>query len=279
MKKIYYLVLSLLVFTLCLSCCSEKVQSVELPHTDTGTSTDVTDGNISHNSILAQDSEDLNSSDVTSTDLLYQTSIIFDSTMNIQRTTLDSQGYPLSVYFEIPVFNETTDGYKKINAFFQKLCDDFFSQENESLNDVWETATTIPLENDTFRFERNAIVTEQAEQYVSVSISYEWWMGGVNDYGSDSYAFRTDTGEQLRLKDFFDYTEDEIKEMILSALQEKDAGEGIIELENIKTYDLEDFEFQICNGKVYIVFDKYEAAYGAYGGFDIELPVEPKLKL
>lgn len=280
MKKNYYFILLLLIFTLCLSSCGRKIQSEKSQQMETSTSIDEIDetgDSISSNSVIEHDVENLNNSNNESSDSSYDTSVTFDQATNIQRTTLDSKGYPLSVYFEIPVFDETKDEYKKINEFFQKLSDDFFSKKNESLNSVWETATTVPLENDKFRFENNAIVTEQTEQYVSVSIMYEWWMGGVSDYGSNSYVFRTDTGEQLQLKDFFDCTEDEIKEMILSALEEKDAGEGAIDLENVKKYNLKDFEFQIRDGKVYIIFDKYEAAYGAYGGFEIELPVKPKL--
>lgn len=275
MEKFYCLVLWMLVITLCFSGCGIKDQEVEVPSKYKNTSIDVTDESVSQDGNLTQDNEDLNNTHEEQIELLYQTSVTFDEERNVQRTTLDTQGYPLSVYFEIPVINETVSGHEKINTFFKKLRDDFFSSENENLNYAWETATTTPLESGTYCFRCKANIREQTEQYISVGIRYEWWMGGVNDYGGDSYFFSTKTGEQLCLTDIIDYTEEEIKEIIFLELEEKkDKDEDGIMLDLIEDYDLDDFEFSILDGKVYILFDKYEVANGAYGGFDIELPVQ-----
>lgn len=275
MKKFCCLVLWMFVITLCFSGCGIKDQEVEVPTKHTNTSIDVTDEIVSQDGNITQDNENFKNTNEEQIELLYQTSVTFDEEKNIQRTTLDTQGYPLSVYFEIPVINETVSGHEKINTFFLKLRDDFFSSENEDLNYAWEIATTAPLESGTYCFKCKANINEQTEEYISVGIRYEWWMGGVNDYGSDSYFFSTKTGEQLFLTDIIDYPEDEIKEIIFSALEEKKAeNEDGIMLDLIEDYELDDFEFSILDGKVYILFDKYEAACGAYGGFDIELPVQ-----
>ena len=59
--------------------------------------------------------------------LHYHTTSAYDPETGIRRTTLDPQGYDLSVYFEVPVFEEDGEGYRKINAFFDELERQFFT--------------------------------------------------------------------------------------------------------------------------------------------------------
>ena len=58
-------------------------------------------------------------------ELRYHTTSSYDLEIGIRRTTLDAQGRCLSVYFEVPVFEEATAGYRKINAFFEELTERF----------------------------------------------------------------------------------------------------------------------------------------------------------
>lgn len=207
-----------------------------------------------------------------STELLYRTTVSYDPDTKIERTTLDTQGYNARIYFEIPVFEETSESYKAVNAYMRGLRDDFFTPENDNLTSAWESViSTIHAENEEYCYFRNAVIKSDTDEYVSISILYEWWVGGVADYGSDSYTFSKETGELLSLTDIVDLPEDEIKNLIMERLKERDAGENVLELDRISKYDLDDFEFNIADEAVWIMFDKYEAAYGAYGGFDIKL--------
>ena len=43
-----------------------------------------------------------------------------------------------------------------------------------------------------------------------------------------------------------------------------------------QTRPLDEFEFYVEDGRVVLPFDKYEAAFGAYGGFAVELPADLK---
>lgn len=219
--------------------------------------------------------------------LHYRTTSAYDPETGIRRTTLDPQGYYLSVYFEVPVFEEDGEGYEKINAFFDELERQFFSPENESLICAWETVTDPDgpevTEEYPFFYERNAWVNSQTDKLVSVFIGYQWMMGGVLDCGSDSYTFRTDTGELVKLTDLVDGTEEELTGLIFAALEERNGQEeyevGAIELDYLQDYTLDDFEFDVDeDGTIWINFDRYEAAYGAYGAFSVELPVtlDPK---
>lgn len=216
-------------------------------------------------------------------ELRYQTTASYDPETSIQRTTLDAQGYCLSVYFEVPVFEEVSAGYQKINAFFEELTERFFSPDNERLTAAWGYATdpaSLTTQEAPFFYERPAAVGARTDRLVSVTIGYQWMMGGVLDYGSDSYTFRTDTGELVGLADLVDKDGEELLELIFTTLKERvsrdeqDYGGSSIDLDRLKDCGLDDFEFAVAeDGTILLLFDKYEAADGAYGGFDLALPI------
>ena len=210
------------------------------------------------------------------TPLSFQTTTRFDPKTNVQRTTLDPQGCDLEVYFEVPIFEESTQGGKSINAFFYELNEAFFTPNNENLKRIWEGITLHEVNAPPYFYRWNAHVNTQTEQLVSVSIAYEWYAGGVVDYGSDSYTFRADTGALLKLTDVVDGSEEDLRAMIEAALQVQDEGAGIVNTDLAQTRPLDEFEFYVEDGRVVLPFDKYEAAFGAYGGFAVELPADLK---
>lgn len=201
--------------------------------------------------------------------------ISYDPSTHIRRTTLDPEGYNLELYFEIPVFEDGGDGYEEINAFFQGLEDEFFDEGD--IASYRETASLLP-QSDEFPcfYTYNACINDWTEKFVSVSLSYSWYMGGVLDYGTNNYNFRTDTGERLLLSDFIDGTETEVKDLIVSAIQQQYPGIDNDALNAIREHDAERFDFFISDGHVHVFFDKYEISYGAAGMFDVELPAELK---
>lgn len=209
--------------------------------------------------------------------LHYRTTSAYDPETGIRRTTLDPQGYYLSVYFEVPVFEEDGEGYRKINEFFDELERQFFTRENDWLTNAWGYAVEPifpPTKEWPYFYERWASVGAHTGKLVSVFIGYQWMMGGVLDCGGDSYTFRTDTGELVKLTDLVDETEEELIELIFAALEAQNEEDWGINVERLQDYALDDFEFNIDeDGTIWINFDRYEAAYGAYGAFSVELPV------
>lgn len=205
--------------------------------------------------------------------LLYQRTVTFDEETGIRRSTLDDQGLGLDLYFEVPVFEETSIGYQKINTFFQNLEDDFFSEKNEKLLYAWDFASIIPHESENFLYTNSAIIYTNTENLLSVGIYYHWWMKGVNDTGGNCYTFSTNTGELLKLSDLIEETEQEALDRLYHTLED-------IELDptccDIQKRHLDDFDFYIDDNNVFIDFDRYEAAHGAFGNFSIELPVRLK---
>lgn len=135
------------------------------------------------------------------------TTAVFDPDTMIQRTTLDPQGLDLSVYFEIPVFQEPGEGRQKINRFFEDLRDEFFSPENEMLDLAWSSRNECLPMPCTFRYECSAVTITQTEELINVTLRLDWYMGGVYDTWSDSYTFDPRTGELLEMTDVLAGTE------------------------------------------------------------------------
>ncbi len=203
--------------------------------------------------------------------LLYQRDAIYDAKTGVQRFTLDTQGMNASIYFEIPVFEETTAGRRKINAFFQNLEQNFFSPENENLSADWEHISSRP-DHGTYFYENDAFICTDTETWISVSISYYWNMGGVNDTGCTNYNFSAKTGEMLKLSGLIEESEPEALTALYNALREEyDSFD--LDWERIREYSLDDFDFCIYEDGIFIDFDRYEIADGAAGSFSLRLPV------
>ncbi len=208
--------------------------------------------------------------------LLYQTSSSFSPDTGIRRTTLDPQGFSLSVQYEVPVFSQETEGYQKINRFFDALESKFFSPENEDLVFAWGCSFPVPLQD--HYYEWTAQVTEKTDKLVSVHLGYYWNMGGVNDTGGEGYTFRTDTGELLSLTDLAQGGEEEIKAAILAALEGyEDFYDREVVLAEAKETPLEAFTFFLTPEGFSIHLDRYELGRAGAEG-DLVLPVELELK-
>ena len=196
--------------------------------------------------------------DTTATPLSYQTTTQLDPKTHIQRTTLDPQGYELEVYFEVPIFEESTQGGKSINAFFYELNEAFFTPDNENLKRIWEGITLHEVNATPYFYRWNAHVNTQTEQLVSVSIAYEWYAGGVVDYGSDSYTFRADTGEELGLLDVVEATDAQVREAIYTYVSQLEAAEEYVDFETLRGRRVEEFRFFVREGQAVVTFDMYE---------------------
>ena len=214
------------------------------------------------------------------TELLYHTWVTDSRVTHIIRTTLDPQGYDLSVYFEIPYFYPEFGDHgdtQKLNQFFQTLSDEFFSPANSNLLDIWESAQ----ENRAgLVYQSNAEVTFRSKAAVSVVMRSYWCGGGVSCYGQKNYTFRTDTAELLTLSDVAEGSEEELKTAILVSI-EAAAEERFYDTEKVlaaaEEYTLEDFKFCVYPDGIEINFDSYELGRtGAQGPFSVRPDVKVK---
>lgn len=213
-------------------------------------------------------------------ELLYNTWVTDSHVTHIIRTTLDTQGYDLSVYFEIPYFAPEFGDYgdtQKLNRFFQNLSDEFFSSANSNLLDIWESAQD---KRAGLVYQWNAEVTFRSKTLVSVALRYFWNAGGVNSLGQENYIFRTDTAEPLTLADVAEGNEEELKQAILTAV-ETAAAERYYDTKKVlaaaEEYALEDFSFCVYPDGIEINFDSYELGRSsAEGAFSVRPDITVK---
>lgn len=200
-------------------------------------------------------------------------------TYHIEHTDLH-EDLPVSMYFDIPVFEGDSEAARKINAELAAVRQTYIDTEAagvlESVRDSMDDEYG-PTEERPYYNEHAANVPTCDESLVSVTIGYNWFMGGVADYGVDTYNYNAKTGERLYLNDLTDGTEEEIKEAIVAALLEQYPGveeAGVMDtpMDAIRGKDLREFHFYVEDGAIHVAFNKYEITYGAAGAFDVVLP-------
>ena len=189
---------------------------------------------------------------------------------SIQRTTLHWYD-DIEVFHEIPVFKEDSPAIKKINDVMMNVNQNFFTRSN--LSGAWEYESEhhkhADAANDQYTFTYNAEVTEYSEKYISITLNMQWYMGGVNDYGSKNYTFDRSTGDPIQLKDFYKKSDDEIKKMVIDAVKSDVDDPTLIEWDLLNKKN--EFSFYLKDGIPHVTFAKYEIAVGAAGAFDIPL--------
>lgn len=199
---------------------------------------------------------------------------------DIRRTMVDSRGYDIEIWYEIPDFPEDTDGYKAVNAFFEGLQDAFLDDESGELADLWDIVEGNPPQSESYYYTVSAEVKSRTARYVSVSQTQEMYLGGMRESESRYYNFRTDTGEVLALTDVLDGTADQIADQVADAVAAADPyTEETGALDDIRGRDIGEFDFYISDGHVFLSFDTYDLYGTAYGGdppVEVELPAELK---
>ncbi|WP_317853647.1 RsiV family protein [Chakrabartyella piscis] len=217
------------------------------------------------------------------TDDFYKIVVSNDKERGIKRTFLRFEKYNHELYFEIPIITDETDGYQKINDFFNDLQEDFFAEQATEHSSLW----TI-LQDMEQRLQReetlevafcdinNAIIVMDTPNIYGVSISYEGFFGGTVGYGMQTYYFDPQTGNPLNLLDVVEETEAELKEMVIAELEQIDIPSGEIYWDDVATLSVAEFDFMLENDEVSIYFDKYEIAAGVYGGVSITIPAHLK---
>ena len=200
----------------------------------------------------------------------FDITISFDKGRGVRRYTLNEYTDVLELYYEIPVFGSEAGGKDAINTYFEGLAEDFFKSENvlSAIGYAKEFSGT-----EKYCFTESTKVMTKNDKLISVTTSYDWYMGGVADYGSDSWTFDAETGKLLKLSDIAETNAEELISVIFIML-ENELPNGDTSL--VQGYGADDFEFSVENGEIYINLDKYEASDGASGAFHILIPVEIK---
>lgn len=145
----------------------------------------------------------------------------------------------------------------------------------------YSEALEIIREDETFYDVTTAQVLYNDKGLFSVLLSYDWYMGGVTDYGGTGCTFDLSTGEQLDIGDLFPKKDQKellrkLKSTVVDVVRRNYAPDDPNLVDDIKnslnkSYNtLEALPYYISpEGEVVLYFSKYAIAYGAAGDFTI----------
>ncbi|MBR4702350.1 MAG: hypothetical protein IKO91_00755 [Oscillospiraceae bacterium] len=199
----------------------------------------------------------------------------------IRHFDLDAGNENAELFFEIPVLTEASSAADRFNDFFLSLYGDFAEKELGRVREILASAAPgTPSAENPYRDCWTAQVRDCSQRWISISLSYDWYMGGVLDYGINGYAFDRLSGERLYLNDLLPGSEDRIKSVIACGLKEKYPElvemadfQGNTPLDALEKLTVPEIDFFIAEGGVItVVFDKYELAPGAAGMLIVPLP-------
>ena len=194
--------------------------------------------------------------------------------VTIRHFELDVGNENVEFYYEIPHMEGLTQAAKHFNEFFDALYEDFMATEPEKVRELLDASVPgRPSADDPYRYCWRAEVQEVSERWISVTLAYDWYMGGVWDYGIDGYTFDRHTGERLFLDDVLPGTEEMIQAAIADGLKEQypeiaelEDGQGNTPLTALAKIPVRETDFYIAKGgTVTVVYDKYEIAPGVAG--------------
>ncbi len=211
-----------------------------------------------------------------------------DPKIIIQHFEIEAGNENVEFFYEIPHMKGITPAAKRFNNFFDALYEDFMATEPEKVRELLNAAAPgRPSTDDPYRYCWRAEVHEVSEQWVSVTMSYDWYMGGVWDYGIDGYTFDRRSGDQFCLVDVLPGTEEDIRAAIARNLKEQYPeiaeladGQGNTPLTALERTPVRELDFYIAeNGMVTVVFDKYEIAPGVAGAISVEIVGFPSVRI
>ena len=194
--------------------------------------------------------------------------------ITIRHFELDAGNENVEFFYEIPHMEGFTPAAKRFNDFFGALYADFMETEPEKVRELLDASVPgRPSAYEPYRCCWKAEVQEVSERLISVTLAYDWYMGGVWDYGIDGYTFDRRTGERLFLDDVLPGSEEMIQAAIADSLKEQypeigalTDSEGNSPLTALENIQIRDIDFYIVeDGDVTVVFDKYEIAPGVAG--------------
>lgn len=188
----------------------------------------------------------------------YDTETVYDPSTYISRTTLVGGPANLEVYYEIPVFPETTEGIKSINTYFREERDKYFRDENGTLGQLIEAARTTFAGDSLYDTNRCAVETF-TDEFVSVTSLENLYTGGFPMGGTTGRTFRADTGEQMNLLELLGCPAEELRGMVAQAL----AADGITDWED-PYGDPAQYPFYLSDGTLFVGVNNIPAYNGTY---------------
>ncbi len=162
-------------------------------------------------------------------------------------------------YYDLIQLKGNSEAAQKINNSLKAQMDSFF-MSNEELEGWAEGAEYLGP----YCYTMDAKVSHNEGGYICVLTSYDWYMGGVSNFGYYGFTFNLSTGKAASLAELTGKTrislENEIKTKVIEFFTEEHEYDVIDVAYEIKDYCLDDFGFFIENGEIVIVIPEYDIA-------------------
>lgn len=259
MKKISIVLVICLIALMCLSACSSTANT-DPEETDAVQTEPVSTDD-------AQESEQ-----PTELDTAYTVEIVGEKDTNENGEVIGD------CHFQKVVFTNPNAALTKINEELAEAADDFFDegmgkQYDEYLSELPESMKPGLVDYPyTATYDVESVYID--DDYVCVNYVWNWYAGGVNNYGSTAFCFDIKTGDDIDFEDLF-ASEADARTAFSNAVNALiDANpEDFFEdaKETVSNYDLDNVKFSLSGDKIVVFIDQYEIAPGASGAFTVDI--------
>ena len=183
---------------------------------------------------------------------------------------VEMNGDLCEIYYDQVILSSGYPQAEKINRYIEEKKNEFFSEAEKAAEEY------LP-ENPFHEKLYNTITLDslyENEEYISILLYENWFMGGVVNANPRAYTFDLKTGNAVNITDVLGMSVHDIRNLYISTV-EKNGKSG-----NFLNYtSASDFKYCIKEGNtVYILFDTYEIGSGADGSFEMPIGTIESLK-
>ena len=183
---------------------------------------------------------------------------------------LTRDGYTLKEkqYFDLVTVEGEGDAAKEINAGLESRLDDYKESLEETQGYLNDSVGEM-FDGDEFINTFDAEVTQNSDGLFSVRYQSEWYQGGVSNANEYGDVFSISSGHKLNLAGALDVSEEEAMSYVVRTV--KKAMEEDVDffspdaLSVVSKIDVDDIEFYLKNGEIYLCFETYLLGPGSNG--------------
>ena len=181
-------------------------------------------------------------------------------------------------HFQKLVFTNPNAALKKINEKIASECDKFFSEGSGKMYKDYLSNLSDSEKEGLVSYPYTAVFDVGSvfidDKYVSIQYIWDWYAGGVRNFGGLGYTFDIRTGKEIGFADLFASKEAAAKAFsdTLSGLI-KDNPDVFFEnaADTVANYSMDEVKFSLDEKDITVYIDQYELAPGAIGSFTVTI--------
>ena len=181
--------------------------------------------------------------------------------------TASGGGILVSQYYDYVVLQSDSPAAQKVNNALLALIEEEMLPQSDL-----SSYATLATPGAPFLNTHVSTVDYISHQYLCITVSYEWFMGGVFNNGSSGYMFDLTTGDAVTLRSFAGDDpaafEKQLKDLVWNQIQPQGPWDNAYE--TLQAYTLDTFDYSIKGGQIILHFPEYEFFPGAAGPVTVE---------